>query len=223
MGNKIFVSYKFKDEDVYPLFVYSKTTVRDYVDKLEGYFEKTDNIYKGESDDEDLSKLSDDTIWEKLKGRIYDSTITIVCISPNMKENHKYDKSQWIPWEISYSLKEMTRNDRTSHSNAILAIVLPDKQNSYEYFVRNNKCNDCSCRTVHTNTLFNILKNNMFNQINKNKFNCTSPDNGAVYTGDSSYIKSVKWMDFVYNPNYYIPKAVDIKSRIKEYEIQKDV
>lgn len=63
MGYKIFVSYKCHDDSVYPLqtfmhafpFYNSTTTVRNYVDKVESYFEHTDNQYKGESDNEDLS------------------------------------------------------------------------------------------------------------------------------------------------------------------------
>lgn len=120
MGKKIFVSYKYADDNVQHLesnLWFHKTTVRDYVDELEKYIDGTDHIYKGESDDEDLSGYSEDTIWEKLKDRIYDSSITIVMISPGMKEIGKSDSSQWIPWEVSFSLKETTRNDRTSHNH----------------------------------------------------------------------------------------------------------
>ena len=108
MGKKIFVSYKYADQDVAPLFGHSwhnPTTVRDYVDALENYFDITDHIYKGESDDEDLSSYSEDTIWEMLKDRIFDSSVTIVMISPNMRITYRSDKSQWIPWEVSFSLK----------------------------------------------------------------------------------------------------------------------
>ena len=76
MGYKIFVSYKYADDSIYPLpnpsnmFSFNRSTVRDYVDKLESYFEHTDSQYKGESDNEDLSYLSEDAIWERLKDRM---------------------------------------------------------------------------------------------------------------------------------------------------------
>lgn len=137
MGRKIFVSYKYADENVYPVPNVSdyRQKARDYVTWLERKFtDRTDHIYKGEHDQEDLSDRSDDYIWTKLKDKIYDSTITIVLISPNMKEAYKWDKSQWIPWEIAYSVRETTRNDYTSHSNAVLGVILPDKNNSYSYY-----------------------------------------------------------------------------------------
>jgi hypothetical protein len=228
MANKIFVSYKYKDSNVLPLKngleeILDPTTVRSYVDLLEGYFDATEfAIYKGESDDEDLSDLSDDVIWEKLKDRIFDSTVTIVMISPNMKEDHRRDKSQWIPWEISFSLKETTRNDRTSYSNAILAVVLPDSNGSYEYFTTDNNCiPDCSCRTLKTDTLFAILRENMFNQKEKIKKACSKKNN--VYFGDNSYIVSVKWVDFIERSQEYIKNAIELKKRIDEYEITKEV
>lgn len=77
MGNKIFVSYKYRDNQVENLSAYSDSTVRDYVDKFERKLDLSDNIYKGESDGEDLSNLSDNAIWEKLKDRIYDSSVTL--------------------------------------------------------------------------------------------------------------------------------------------------
>ena len=112
-------------------FYNSCTTVRSYVDRMESYFDQTTNIYKGESNNEDLSYFTENTIWEKLKDRIYDSSVTIVMISPNMKESYKSENAQWIPWEIAYSLRETTRGDRNSHTNAVLAVVLPDKSHQY--------------------------------------------------------------------------------------------
>jgi len=135
MGRKIFVSYKYKDNDVKTITnVTQPTWPCDYVDYIKDKVLSDDDIYKGEESDEDISSWTDDDIWNHLKDKIYDSTITIVLISPNMKEPRKWQRSQWIPWEISYSLKEMTRNDRTSHSNAILAVILPDKSGSYDYY-----------------------------------------------------------------------------------------
>lgn len=151
MGYKVFVSYKYMDNDVKPLSTtaYPPTWPCDYVDYIQSKVLSSDDIYKGEKSNEDLSTLSDNQIWEHLKNKIYDSSITIVLISPNMKEPYKYQRSQWIPWEISYSLRETTRNDRTSHNNAILAVVLPDRNGLYTYYNKDN--------------LFPILKDNIDN------------------------------------------------------------
>lgn len=138
MGRKIFVSYKYHDKDVYPLAYYSLLSdakARDYVSLLEHRLkEYSDNIFKGEQDNEDLSYLSEDSIWEKLKDRLYDSSVTIVMISPNMKEYGRWERNQWIPWEIAYSLRKATRNGRTSQPNAILGVILPDRFGMYEYY-----------------------------------------------------------------------------------------
>lgn len=91
--------------------------------------------------------MSDIAIWNHLKDKIYDSSITIVLISPNMKEPEKWQRSQWIPWEISYSVRETIRNDRKSHRNAVLAVILPNKNGTYSYYDQNN--------------LFPILKENI--------------------------------------------------------------
>lgn len=226
MGKKIFVSYKYGDTDVAKLPDTYQTKVRDYVDKFEEEFDNSEDIYKGEEDGEDLSELSDDTIWEKLKTRIYDSSITVIFISPNMKEANKSDRNQWIPWEVSYSLKEVSRknkngDDVTSHTNAMLAVLLPDSNNSYEYYLQTNNCCLDHCSTHKTAILFDIIKNNMFNKKNGTKRVCRN--GSTVWTGESSYIEVVKWCNFINNYQYYIDLAVERSDNIDDYDIKKEI
>lgn len=225
MGRKIFISYKYNDNNVKMLNTKYDTTVRNYVDELETYLKKdSEHIYKGEQDGEDLSHLSEETIGRKLRDRIHDSSLTIVLISPNMKEYLKEEKKQWIPREISYSLQERSRMNsngdrRVSKTNAVIAIALPDKNGSYEYYIQGNKCCKSGCRTLKTNTLFNILSNNMFNNKNSIKRECET--GSTLYSGESSYIKSVKWIDFIDSIEDYIQVAYEIRDNISEYEITK--
>ncbi len=226
MGKKIFVSYKFADDRVKNLLFYENSTVRDYVTKFEEVLNTSDNIYKGESDGEDLSNLSEATIWEKLKDRIYDSSVTVVFISPGMKESWKADRSQWIPWEISYSLKEISRKNKngdpvTSRSNAMVAVVLPDENGSYDYYLESKNCCASGCTTHHTDKLFEILRKNKFNLKTAIKKNC---DTGlTIWYGEYSYIKAVKWSDFISNYSIYIEEACDRQNNIDDYEICKEV
>lgn len=215
MGYKVFVSYKYADENVrainkateyYSLYqsLLNPTTARDYVDILEEKLGK-DNIYKGEHDDEDLSHLSENEIWNKLKDRIYDSSITIVLITPNMIDRWKTETNQWIPWEISYSLKEITRKDRTSKTNGVIAVVIPDKNNSYNYAV-----NDYF--GINKDSLFPIIKKNMNNMKKYYK-----------YFGfkDESYIDVVKWDTFVRNIGSYLDKTKQKSENAEMYELSK--
>jgi hypothetical protein len=215
MGRKVFVSYKHNDNSVKNLTGYYNNTARDYVDYLMDKTLKGD-VYKGEGD-EDLSDFKDDTIKNHLKDKIHDSSITLVLISPNMKNNHKDESDQFIPWEISYSLKEITRKDKTSHTNGMLAVVLPDVNGNYDYFIENKLC---GCTTFKTNKLFRILGNNMFNAKDLQSGNCNVCNS---YLGDSSYIDSVKWRDFISNKDGYLDKAVKIRDDRKSYTITKEV
>lgn len=229
MGHKIFVSYKYHDSNVKKISSeYGVTdTVRTYVNKLAEYIDQySDHIWKAEKEDEDLSELKEDTIAKKLSDRIYDSTLTIVMISPNMRDSSKADKEQWIPWEVEYSLKETSRKNMkgepvTSSTNAVLAIVVPDKNNSYSYYINDNACCNGGCRTLKTDTLFEILRKNMFNEKAPNKRTCEN--NSVIYRGDSSYIQSVKWETFIKKPEFYINKAYELRDNIDKYNIRKEI
>ncbi|MBP1926697.1 hypothetical protein J2Z76_002567 [Sedimentibacter acidaminivorans] len=227
MGKKIFISYKYADDQVKNLVQGENSTVRDYVDEFEKKVDSSDDIFKGESDGEDLSDLSDDTIWESLKDRIYDSSITIVFISPGMNETGKKDRDQWIPWEVSYSLKETSRKNKkgdsvTSHSNAMLAVVLPDEDDLYTYYLESKSCCSGGCTTHHTDRLFTIIKKNKFNRT-ENASKRTCDNDNTIWTGTCSYIEAMKWSNFITDYQKYVDSAVDRQDNIDEYNICKEV
>lgn len=231
MGRQVFVSYKYSDSLVQDLDIYESTeffgkvikrkittTARHYVDKITEILEDDDHIYKGEDDDESMETLADATIGSKLGDKIFASSVTIVLISKGMKNPYLQENDQWIPWEVSYSLKEQTRGDQRSKTNGVIALVLPDEAGSYEYYITRDV--ECNCRQLNTPILFQIIRDNMFNIKQLDRRLC----NGSwVYSGDSSYIQSVKWGDFVTNPSKYIEKSIELRDRIDEFELRKNI
>ncbi|SDQ23651.1 TIR domain-containing protein [Flagellimonas zhangzhouensis] len=230
MGRKVFISYKYADTQVESLgsqdlkfdgskFYYQNRTtrVRDYVDELQKLIGK-DNINLGEKDGESLAEFTDETIRTSLKEKIFGSSITIVMISKGMKDIFKLEKDQWIPWEISYSLKEITRSDRTSRMNAVLGIVLPDITGTYTWFLEKNPT--CNSLTHKTDQLFDIIKKNMFNQKLPETSNCNG---NTIFYGESSYIKMVRWDEFISNHSTYIQTSIDIRDNQDNYKITKTI
>lgn len=234
MGRRVFVSYKYADTNVRVLknLIGRQTKVRDYVDILEEKIGK-DNVYCGEHNDEDLSDKSEDYIWDHLKDKIFPTTVTIVLISPGMKEPNSYDKSQWIPWEVRYSLKEYTRSidsdnkenaTHTSHTNGILAVVLPDAYGSYRYMIENKSCCTSGCRLLHTDKLFWILQENMFNRKEPNRNKCQQGD--LIYYGNCSYIPIVTWDNFIKDDNsinFWLNYAAINKDHKDEFDLHLNV
>jgi len=229
MGRKVFVSYKYSDSQVMDLNIYApnlfggtskiQTTARHYVDKLSEILENDDHIYKGENDGESLANFSDEHIASKLRDKIFDSTITIVFISKGMKSLWEPESNQWMPWEISYSLKEITRNNRTSSSNAIIGVVLPDQFGMYDYYFTYDSI--CNCRSFNTPFLFEILRCNMFNEKTPSTSICTNGN--IVYHGDFSYMQCITWEEFKGSHNTYLNKAMEIKEKKDNYNITKNI
>lgn len=227
MTRKIFVSYKYADEQVPDLDMHEQftnilgtiqlkrnTRVRDFVDLLQ---EKigADHINLGEKDGESLAEFSDESIETSLKNKIFHSSVTIVMISKGMvSPDVEYD--QWIPWEISYSLRTVPRENKTSQMNAVLGIVLPDKDDSYDwYYTYNSVCNSI---THNTGQLFEILKKNMFNAKYPEQTICNG---STINHGEPSYIKTVKWKDFMSGNSFdgYINTSIQIRDNKQAYNL----
>lgn len=219
MARNIFISYKYKDDKVasFPLntLMGITTIVRHYVDELQKILKEDDHINLGEKDGESLADFSDSAIETSLKDKIFQSSITLVIISKGMNDLTLEEKDQWIPWEVSYSLRSQTRRDRKSHKNAVLGVVLPDENNSYRWYYISNM--DCNSVTHNTQQLFDIMKSNMFNLKEPSIREC----NGTkIHERESSYIKTTKWEDFKTNSNDYIEKAIEIRDQADDYDIR---
>ena len=222
MARKIFISYKYGDSSVQHIprpGEYDATTARHYVDVLQAKLDAADHINKGEDDGEDMSGFKDETIESNLRDKIFDSSTTIVLISKNMKDPYLAEEDQWIPWEVAYSLKEMTRNGRTSGTNGMLAVVLPDENGDYSYVVNHYAC----VTNWNTPSLFKILGGNMFNRNQKNLIRCTTC-NGVHHTGqDHSFIHPVKWSDFIANINGHLDHVASHQTNLDHFDIVKEI
>lgn len=228
MARKYFVSYKYKDEKVAKLkdffyeevngrmqFVTRNTRVRDYVDLLQDKI-GSDHINLGERDGESLEDFLDHEIESELKGRIRQCSVTIVLISKGMQVPNKTQKEQWIPWEISYSLRTVPTGGNTKQMNAVLGVVLPDESGNYDWYYTHNA--NCNSTTHHTTLLFKILSSNMFNLWEKETRQCNG---STIHTSDEpSFIKTVKWSDFIYmdNYNFYLNRAIAIRDSKELYD-----
>lgn len=188
MAHKTFISYKYSEAQ----------DLRDRIIKALG----DDAIYyQGETaDSPDLTDTSTENIKKNLRDMMYDTSVTIVIISPDMK------KSKWIDWEIEYCLKNNTRKGRTSHTNGIVGVIM--KHNGdYTWFKTSTKNSDgCSSSTYDENKVYSIINNNRFNQDPK-VYSCDTCKTVNALTG--SYISYVLEGDFLVDPQKYIDNAYD--------------
>lgn len=234
---KVFVSYKYWDDKVYQYegmdkianpgllsgFVGKDTyrvTPRSYLNKLSNILKEC-AVQKWEKDDEDLSNFKESTIASKLRDKIYDSSITIVLVSPGMKDCSEPEIEQWIPWEISYSVSKHSRNGRTSKTNGVVVVVLPDANNSYDYCLEKLPCS--TILKFSDPFCFDIIAKNFFNANEPDKYHCNTC-NGTHYRGsDNHYFVYARWNEFCANPQQYIELAEQHSEKTSEYNIKKMV
>ncbi len=188
MSHKTFISYKYSE---------AQQLRNDIIEALGD----DATYYKGEtSDSPDLTDASTEKIKKNLTDMMYDTSVTIVIISPNMK------KSKWIDWEIEYCLKNIYRKERLSHSNGIIGVIM--KYNGgYGWFKKQQTNSDgCSSITYEDSIVYDIINNNRFNQ-NPKVYSCDACK--TVNSLSGSYIAYVEEEEFLGNPTKYIDNAYE--------------
>lgn len=188
MAHKTFISYKYDEAQ----------EVRNRIIDALG---DDATYYMGEtSDSPDLSDTSTENIKRVLSDMMWGTSVTIVVISPHMKE------SNWIDWEIEYSLKRVTRKDRTSQTNGVVGVIM--KYNgSYDWIKNTHRNNDgCVSSSYKEGCLYPIIKENRLNQ-NPKVYSCDNCKTVDALSG--SYISFVEEDTFLAEPQKYIDNAYD--------------
>ena len=188
MAHKTFISYKYSE-------------AQNLRDRIIDSLGDDATYYKGEtSDSPDLSDTSTENIKRNLRNMMYDTSVTIVIISPHMKE------SKWIDWEIEYCLKDNTRKNRTSHTNGVLGVIMK-QDGGYSWFKHYTTNSDgCSAMSYQSDLVYDIINNNRFNQ-NPPKYSCQKCKTVDALTG--SFIAYVEEDEFLKDPKKYIDNAYD--------------
>lgn len=200
MARKTFISYKYSES----------CDVRDRIIRALG---DDATYYKGEDGySQDLSGYAAETIKEHLKKMIYDTSVTIVVLSPEMND------SAWIPWELEYSLKDVKRGDRCSHSNGIVAVV-KKVDGSYSWLRRDVvQADGCHTHSFDESKLPKIISDNRSNQEPK-EYACNCCKSIDWLSG--SYISVINEDDFIDDPSRFIENAYEKSQRLENYRLTK--
>jgi len=186
MAHKTFISYKYSES-------------RQLRDKILNALGGDASYYQGEtSDSPDMTDLKTSTIKKNLTDMMYNTSVLIVIISPNM------NKSKWIDWEIEYCLKEISRKDRTSKTNGIVGVIMKVNGN-YDWFVNHlTNCHGTPVVNYNNELLYPIIYKNHFNS-NPPKWHCSKCKTYDWMNG--SYIEYIEEETFLIKPNKYIENA----------------
>ncbi len=200
MAHKTFISYKYSE-------------ARRLRDKIIDALGEDATYYQGEtSDSPNLTDTSTENIKKNLTGMMYNTSVTIVIISPNMKQ------SKWIDWEIEYCLKEISRKGRTSRTNGVVGVVM--KYNGGYSWLRSstNQSDGHTSTSNDTTKLYDIINNNRFNQTPK-KYFCDECKTFDRLTG--SYISIIEEEEFLDDPNKFIDNAYEKSEKTSNYILTK--
>lgn len=200
MAHKTFISYKFSE-------------AQELRDRIIEELGEDATYYQGETaESPDLTDAATSTIKSKLADMMYDTTVTIVVLSPNIKE------SGWIDWEIEYCLKEVSRKERTSKTNGLVGVV-QCVNGSYDWLVTTaTKADGCQIRTIDSTKLYSIINANRFN-LKEKSYACPACKSFDRLT--DSYFSIVDEGEFLKTPDRYIDNAFEKAENAGDFDLTK--
>jgi hypothetical protein len=200
MAHKTFISYKYSE---------ARNLRNDIINALGN----NATYYQGEtSDSPDLTDTSTENIKRVLTDMMYNTSVTIVVLSPHMKE------SKWIDWEVEYSLKETSRKGRTSLTNGVVGVVM--KYNGgYDWLItQGTNCHGYATLTYKDEKLFPIIYKNHHNSVPP-QWHCNKCK--TYYYDNGSYISFIEEEKFLYDPQKYIENAYEKSENTQAYDLTK--
>ncbi len=200
MARRTFISYKYSEAQ----------KLRD--DIIEALGDDA-TYYQGEtSDSPDLTDASTDSIRKRLTDMMYNTSVTIVIISPNLT------KSKWIDWEIEYCLKEISRQGRTSKTNGVVGVI-QEINGEYDWLVTiSEKPDGCKLRMIDESKLYPIINNNRYRR-NGQAYACNNCKSHSML--DGSYISIIDEKVFLDDPDKFIENAYAKSERADEFDLRK--
>ena len=204
MARKTFISYKYSESC-------------EYRDKIIRSLGDDATYYTGETaDSPDISNLKVESIKNHLKDMIFNTTVTMVILSPSLTE------SKWVDWEIDYSLSKYSRDGKTSSINGLIGIV-PPFYGDYSWFISTHSNPDGHETNNYINEearTFRIMYENRYNQ-NPKEYACPRCKSVDQLTG--SYLSYVKLDDFCIDPDKYIENAYEKSQHVNSYDLRRKI
>lgn len=204
MANRVFISFRFKDGNKYK-------------EELEELFKDSVNVINC-SEDTDRSDMSEETIKKYLYGKLSNTSVTIVLLTPEAINHQKDWRGKYDDWmhdEIRYSLEDRENN----RCNGLIAVYVPEAES--DVFTKTT-CTKCSSKCT-LSTVFhfdNLVRKNMMNVKDEYKMN---PCEGVYNLIHDSYCALVSWEDFKKDFEYYITNADNKRSETHKYELKKNM
>lgn len=206
MGTNVFISFRFDDGEDLKL-------------EIEELFDSSTDVYN-RSENVDRSDMSDDTIRNYLYGKLKETSVTIVLLTPNAV-NYKKDffgkYDDWLYDELRYSLQDREEN----RTNGVVALYT-DESKDQLIQSSTHSCPLCNEEQNTNSVLYfdNLVRKNMMNI----KDNYKSQQCVGLYDSDEdSYISLIHADDFKANFSEYIEKAKEKRDRKEEFELVKEM
>lgn len=206
MGTNVFISFRFNDG-------------KELKEEIEKLFDSSTDVYN-RSENVDRSEMSNETIKNYLYGKLKETSITIVLLTPNAV-NYKKDifgkYDDWLYDELRYSLQDRVEN----RTNGVIALYTDE---SREQLIQRSThtCSLCNEEQNTNSVLYfeNLVRKNMMNIKDRYK----SQQCVGLYDSDNdSYISLVHIDDFKTNFSEYIDKTKEKRDRKEEFEIVKEM